>query len=280
MTQIVAVHGIGQQQSGRHQMVAHWDRAMRDGVERALGRDGLAALELYFDLAFYGDLFLAPTSVPTKGPAEYSTLTEDDISYFVEIQDEVATEVPVTLPDKGVRELPPAVAKLATWLDRKFGAAGRVMFFGDLKQVRRYQDDDRLAQGIRDRVVEALRDGAEILVAHSLGSVVAYEVLCLTTDHTVQTLVTLGSPLALPSVARRLRDQSPPDTRVLPPGLTRWVNIYDPSDAVACAGGVSPIWPQVIDVTVNNERDPHSVYAYLGKEATGRAITDTTTASI
>ena len=35
MSFIVGVHGIGQQQSGRHQLLATWSQAALDGLERA-----------------------------------------------------------------------------------------------------------------------------------------------------------------------------------------------------------------------------------------------------
>lgn len=279
MTTIAAIHGIGQQQRGRQQLLTTWEPALRDGVERAVGRQQSDELDLSLDLAYYGDLFLGPSIKGTKGLAESGTLDADELAFFAEIQDEVAVDISVALPDKGIKELPPSLRKLATWLDAKFGVAGRAMFLGDLKQVRRYQDDDTLAEVVRDRVVETLRGGAEILVAHSLGSVVAFEVLSLATDHCVHTLVTLGSPLALPSVTRRLRGRPAADAPEMPPGLTRWVNVYDPSDAVACAGGLAQIWPRALDVTVDNGNDPHSVFAYLGKQATGRAISDAATAA-
>ena len=35
---IIGVHGIGQQQSGRHQLLPAWRQATLDGLERASGR--------------------------------------------------------------------------------------------------------------------------------------------------------------------------------------------------------------------------------------------------
>ena len=40
-------------------------------------------------------------------------------------------------------------------------------------------------------------DGTEVIVAHSLGSVVAYEALCAHPEWPVRNLVTLGSPLGI-----------------------------------------------------------------------------------
>jgi surfactin synthase thioesterase subunit len=55
-----------------------------------------------------------------------------------------------------------------------------VLFFGDLTQVRRYQRDDELARDVLDRVREALDVGRpRVMIGHSLGSIVAYEALCM-----------------------------------------------------------------------------------------------------
>ena len=256
MVDVVGIHGIAQQQRGRNQLLADWQLPLYDGIEQAR-----QALRPSLDIVFYGDLFLRDTG--WKGaPAELATMDQDTLDFLVEVQDEVAQDVPA---DKGPPELPAPLAKLATWLDRRFGVAGRMLFFGDLIQVRKFQRDDELADAVLRKAEKVLASEPRVLIGHSLGSIVAYE--ALHTFSGVATLVTLGSPLALTSVRRGLRHGE----RV-PPGVRNWVNVYDPSDPVSCAGGLAPFWPAVDDRTVDNEGDPHSVLRYLGKAATGDAV--------
>jgi hypothetical protein len=61
---IVGVHGIGQQQFGRAQLVRDWGPAVSDGVEVATGK---APEVLAFDIAFYGNLFLRKVAEAGKG---------------------------------------------------------------------------------------------------------------------------------------------------------------------------------------------------------------------
>ncbi|MGD0068226.1 MAG: alpha/beta fold hydrolase, partial [Streptosporangiaceae bacterium] len=176
---------------------------------------------------------------------------------------------------KGMRELPTPLAKPgpARAVERRSGVAGKVLFFGDLTQVRRYQRDDELARDVLDRVREALDVGRpRVMIGHSLGSIVAYEALCMIPDHGVQTLVTIGSPLGLRGIRSALRPTAREVIPALPQGVSVWVNVYDRHDPVALAGPLHPYWGAVIDRMVANENDPHSATRYLGKRETGDPV--------
>lgn len=270
MSGVVGVHGIGQQQGGRHQLVGAWQPALADGIERAVGRDGP---DPALDVAYYGDLFLAADG--TKGGldgVELEDLDDDTLGFLAGIEDEIVGDEPLPARvDKGFKELPRPVARLAGWLDHRFGVAGRLLFFGDLVQVRRYQRDDDLADIVDGRMRDAIDVGTRVVIGHSLGSIVAYEYLCRTAEHGVETLITLGSPLALRSIRQALRTREG-DGRPALPRVQRWVNIYDPADPVSCAGGLSPFWASVSDHNVDNGKDPHAATRYLGKRQTGDAV--------
>jgi hypothetical protein len=266
---VVGVHGISQQQAGRNQLLAAWQPALADGVERAAGRDGP---RMQLDLAYYGDLFLA--SRLTKGVvAEAGAELDDDLlAFFADVEDEIVDEEPTREAVKGFKELPEPVARLAGWLEGRFGVAGRLLFFGDLAQVRRYQRDDALAAEARSRVEEAVTPQTRAVIGHSLGSVVAYETLCLHPALGIETLITLGSPLSLRSIREALRPadgQGPPPW---PPSVKRWVNVRDANDPVTCGGGLAQSWNGVADELVDNGNDPHLAVRYLGKQPTGAAL--------
>lgn len=73
-----------------------------------------------------------------------------------------------------------------------------------------------------------------IVIAHSLGSVVAYETLWAYPLLTVELLITIGSPLGMPNVVFHNLDPAPASGRGMkPPGVSRWINIADPADLVA-----------------------------------------------
>ena len=279
MVDVVGVHGISQQQGGRLQMVDPWQRSLGDGVERARDRK---FRKPSLDIAYYGNFFLKSSISKGPVPADLIEFDTDTVSFFEEIQDEVVNRPGPAEPadtmdaTKGMRQLPTPVAKLAGSVERRFGVAGKVLFFGDLTQVRRYQRDDALAKDVLGRVREALEAGSpRTLIGHSLGSIVAYEALCTLPGHGIRTLVTIGSPLGLRSIREALRPEARAVLPGLPPGVSNWVNIYDRNDPVSLAGDLQPYWNAAVDRTVDNEDEPHAATRYLGKRETGEPVADT-----
>jgi hypothetical protein len=280
---IVGVHGIGQQQFGRAQLLRDWGPAISDGVEAATGaaRAGLA-----IDIAFYGHLFLpevAPAGNRAKGAAAEDWLEDLDSAELSDLDEAVAEIVSAdevaaasVLPPriKGIRRAPSPLQAGLRAIDAKFGAAAGVLYVGELRQVRRYLADPVLKTRV-DEIVAAKVAGAtgpaRILVGHSLGSVVAWEFVRQHPHHELDLLVTLGSPLGLRMVRSRLPEQGRPGG--VPRQASRWVNVRDPGDPVACAGDLATFWPGVDDRYVNNGRDdPHNACRYLSKAETGAAI--------
>ena len=96
----------------------------------------------------------------------------------------------------------------------------------------------RVRAEIRRRALDAFRrapgDGPHVVVGHSLGSVIAYDVLKRADGcPPVDALLTLGSPLGIDEVQDRLQPEwTRPDG--FPSGTVRdrWVNVSDPLDVV------------------------------------------------
>jgi hypothetical protein len=146
----------------------------------------------------------------------------------------------------------------------------------------------QLRRDIRRRTVDALRQGQptgpRVVVAHSLGTVIAYDVLtALDEAPPIDALITLGSPLGLSEIQQAL---SPPWTAVdgwpaRSLGSGRWWNVSDRLDPVC---GVDPMiagefcragLPLVNDVIVNNRGAwRHSVVEYLGQKALREMLRD------
>lgn len=281
MAQVLGLHGIAQEQKGRNQLLEEWRPGLADGVEMAAGRSMTVPS---FDLCFYGDLFL-PVSAqgerqsPGKGWAASDVLAasvSDDEADFLA---EATAEVEAALPDRGAAMGAPRVTSMLQPLARRLTQRmdGRLVlqFLAVLRQVRAYLDDDALAERIRERFLAGFDGAPRVVMAHSLGTVVAVDALRLDPHPTISMLVTVGSPLGMQAVQSRLRhsDVSAGPPHALP-NVARWVNIYDPGDPVAAAGGLSRVWPAVEDFTVGNGKDPHAVRAYLGKRVTGHALLD------
>jgi pimeloyl-ACP methyl ester carboxylesterase len=276
VTLVVGVHGIKNEQRGRNQLLASWAPALADGLERAADR-AVAAPSM--DVAFYGDLFLDGHGAGLKGPVgddDVLNLAEDEVADLSAALDEAGEPeaademVSAVVEEKGYS--PRVVQALLRRADRRFGShATGLLFLSELRQVRRYLRDPVIKTEADARVGRKVTSDCQVVVAHSLGSVVAFEYLRQYPDRDLNLLVTLGSPLGL-NMVRRLMPDAEYGSGYLPENLTTWVNVRDPRDPVACAGDLSMRWPGINDEVVDNGNEAHSVERYLGKKATGEAI--------
>lgn len=149
---------------------------------------------------------------------------------------------------------------------------------------------------IRMRLADVLRKyhGREILlIAHSMGTIISYDVLVQTApDVTINRLITIGSPLAMPLVIKKILAEQGRDFRkdrkpATPENvIDGWDNFSDLDDTVAInysladdyrpnSRGIGPN-----DVVVynnyehNGKREPHKIYGYLRAPEVSRVIAD------
>jgi pimeloyl-ACP methyl ester carboxylesterase len=109
-----------------------------------------------------------------------------------------------------------------------------------------------------------------ILVAHSLGSVVAYDYLSSRSDSgVVPRLITIGSPVGSPGLRQLLIGGDSTETFTRPPSVTEWVNIRNDGDAFAAP---LPFGRDLLVTPPANESDPHEMVGYLRGTATAREI--------
>lgn len=155
-------------------------------------------------------------------------------------------------------------------------ASGRAML-GHLAQVSHYLRRDGLDARIRAHVHEALAHGPTVVVAHSLGSVVAYEALHEQTEP-VPLLVTLGSPLAMSTVVWHRLVPRPPRT---PKCVASWLNFWDRDDIVVARPRLDRrILPSERGITPQTARVnsagiwTHTATKYLAQPTVAASIAD------
>ncbi|MET9002065.1 hypothetical protein [Amycolatopsis sp. NPDC004169] len=280
MGRIVCVHGIGQQVAGEHSLLRDWTPSLLDGLARAGHSDAATTDDVV--MGFYGHLFRPAGARLAVGDPMFSA---DDVEAGLE-QDlllawwrEAALVDPKVAPpeaDTLVRAPGSVQAALRQLSRSRFfgGLALRAMVF-DLKQVSRYLQDQQLRDAARRAVRKLITTETRVVVAHSLGSLVAYEVLAAIPDHQVQALVTLGSPLGIPNLIFHRLDPTPRDGLGAWPGPDRlvWTNVADYGDVVALEKDLRPRFgPRVISAVVHNGAHAHAVTAYLTEQLTGAAI--------
>ena len=162
-----------------------------------------------------------------------------------------------------------------------FAKVAQQAFIGNLKQVTRFLTDRSVKDLVLARVDEQVGQGTGVLIGHSLGSVVAYEYLCLYRPPSVKLLVTLGSPLGIPKLVFDRLIPVPTDHGGAWPGaVARWVNVADPDDIVALRKQLAGLFPgsshgqAVDDRLVDNGGQPHAIDRYLNARQTGSVLGD------
>jgi hypothetical protein len=264
-------------------MADDWVAALLDGVELAGGAGLLGPEDV--GCAFYGDMFRRPgrmlgdDDVASLGPEDVSDRAEAEL---LEAWWREAAEVDLGVVPPGVRTLGLVTgvqAALAALSGSRFlaGTTERFLIFW-LRQVRAYFTKPDLREEIQQRFGEAIGPDTKVVVAHSLGSVVAYEALCTHPGWSVRGLVTLGSPLGIRNI---IFDRLKPAPQRLagsgramwPSQLTSWTNIADRADFVALVKCLSPVFgAAVADVEIDNGARVHEVGRYLTAAETGSAI--------
>lgn len=112
------------------------------------------------------------------------------------------------------------------------------------------------------------------MITHSLGTVIAYDVLCEPhfAGRTVPLLVTLGSPLGYTEIQDVVTKPLQ-----LPAPVQLWANFADPLDAVALDTSLADEFqgaPRIIDARVNNPSpNNHAACGYLGASRVRSTVT-------
>jgi len=283
VTHIVGVHGIWQSRTSKSRLTADWCKAINRGLD-ALGQPGVhtSALELphWTGLLARGADRLGPEDDPfdaavplSEEEAEFVARALEDVCH----QEDLARVKELELQTLGFPKLWPArLTRLVMAYDRRFPRGGGKLFVRAMREVRFYLHEPDLAARVRSLVAGAFAENTSVVVGHSLGSVIAYDLLRrgeIAPDRafSTHTLVTCGSPLGIASVRRGLGLADGEPLKL--PGDMEWVNVFDPGDFITGGKGLNGTSPQITDAKVGNGMgDPHSALIYLRSTPIARAI--------
>jgi hypothetical protein len=305
MARIVLIHGIGKENESADLLEADWIPALAGGVRNAgyaeladsiwRYRGGPGTIETR--MAYYGNIFSrsgTEGSAPDVLSAEQAVVAQALALEWLEraaLRSTQATErkaaaarlafvsPETSRPSQRVAAVArPAILALAhvNWIAQVGAPSAERFVASALTQVTRYLTEDATRTAIRRSVLEVLGPDTRAVIAHSLGSVVAYEAV-QTLAHPLPLLVTLGSPLGLDAIVlHRLQPSAS-----FPSQVSRWVNIADPEDIVAAEPDLTSLFssgkpaPSCLEChSTETGSDPHSPRFYLSKTAVGSALAD------
>jgi pimeloyl-ACP methyl ester carboxylesterase len=279
---VVFIHGRAQGGKDEDELQAKWERAFDDGLAAAeLSRP--AGLEIGFP--FYGDLL--DDLIEQLDSESLEKVVERgveagnaDVEFMAEFLEEIAAGNGISDKeiyenfDQDATERGPLnwgwIRALAKTLDKsnKLGDMALEKFTRD---VFLYLTNRNVRRRI-DAVVEPHLSGEPcVVVGHSLGSVVGFNVL-RHSAHAVSRYVTVGSPLGVKAVKRRL--QRP---LAMPPNTGDWYNAMDEDDIVALHPldnrhfGITPPIKNFTDVD-NQTDNQHGIVGYLPEPWVAEAI--------
>lgn len=240
---LLYLHGVG-----RDDLVSPWRTAL-DSQLTALGHPSLDEVEVIEPR--YPNTLRYPTDDKAKlPPVTTRRLSKDDYQEHQHRQERATA----------------ALERLLAWNDAAYApalgeqlheAASQIPFFS---QARRYFDDDNVRALVLRRILDELPTVGQItIVAHSLGSVIAMDLLPrLPVDVHVRGVVTIGSPGGNPRFHDARRRQLIKHSL---PNVDWWVNFWRAIDPVTGGRGITRIVPWSLDHRIAGRR--HEAHTYL-----------------
>jgi hypothetical protein len=313
MAHIVLVHGIDQQQRSADSLEKVWIPDLAGGI-RVAGFPQLADKVIAaashtssFDIrmAFYGHLFLRSNQMGSEASdltpdgqvfaeqlasewlargavrARKAKDREEAARHLAYVQEEIGPDQQGALSH--ARSAVNSLARISWFAPLGFAFAERFVKRA-LAQVSAYFTDETIREAAKGTVDRLIGPETKVVIGHSLGTVVAYEVIQAryaqsNGNTSLPLFLTLGSPLGLRTVIYEKLIPQPPS---FPAGVVRWANIVSPDDLVAAEPALSGMFlgqgwaagDRWKNCTVDNGSEPHNASFYLTKRETGTPVAD------
>ncbi|MBF8193567.1 serine protease, partial [Nonomuraea sp. K274] len=272
---LVFLHGRGQQGRDPELLRRYWTAGLNGGLTRA-GLGTIAPADVWFP-------FYAPQLIQAMRTGEALPRAVDDPleaaapepgatrQLYERMITEAAARAGMPAERAGAEGLGDAVHQGLSWLADTTDL-DRLLIAAIFADVAAYLDDEQVREAVLDRVLRTMpRTGRLVLVSHSLGTVVAMDLLPrLDPGVEVELLVTAGSPLGMDSVHQRLLSGGPQR----PDRVAHWFNAWCPVDPVAIGCPLSDHWLGELAETpvANPAARAHDIEEYLAHPEVAHVI--------
>ncbi|RKG55715.1 alpha/beta hydrolase [Acinetobacter cumulans] len=282
---IIFIHGMNQQLQTAQSLEKRWLSLLEQGLRQTQQPELFAYLKQHFRMPFYGDLLSrhhlhnmlnAGTLLPQTWP-HWPLMHPDKIS--------PASIRPETLQLKNLAlpEMPSSSQHSFSQQIHMLSALGKDYALRDfallmncfpklhatllhkfLVETYLYLSDPHFMRAVHARLHEQLHQSKPaMLIAHSLGSVIAYHFLLLHPELNIQRFITIGSPLAFRVIQSRL-----PQPLQRPSAISGdWINFYSHDDfltAFPLKNAPFNFSPAIINHQIRTSIDrPHEISGYL-----------------
>lgn len=275
---VLMIHGIGQEASTKDELLKKWTESLCTVQPDLL--DGALV-----EMAYYGTTLADWTNGKAKNAvvmgAESTPVDVGDIGelkFFNAVLEEFATkhgigeaeiESAINMSGNDVVPMDNLIARRLVGLMRsveKISPAKGSLLLRFIKQAYTYLSSPGAANAVDSIVRPLLQRSPQVLITHSLGTVVAFKLLRDMEDKGTEVhiplLITVGSPLGLDAFKAKLGAP-----RRKPFFVEKWINFYDKSDFVALGKPLNKdnFASEIVnDDTVDNKtRHAHGIVGYL-----------------
>ncbi len=268
MGKIIGIHGLSNKPQ-EEQLAQWWKAAIEEGLKRNRGLE----VDVDFTSVYWADVM---NDHPDPEPEPYEESGDTPLKRYkdgwIDVMLARTLDVGGDLLD-GVKSFFNARHTAEAILERK------------LPDLHRYYKDPDIRKELRGRLETALLDNRSeriMVIAHSMGSIIAYDVLrdlrAKHPDFRLRHFVTIGSPLGLPHVLYKIKKEH--DRARTPSVVERWTNFADRRDPVAADVFLKGDYEandrdvEVVDDLVINDYpgDTHKSYGYLRAPEVSDAI--------
>jgi|GEM_PF-1862706 len=286
---ILFIHGRAQEEFTQETLLKKWQEGLRTSFKNAdipfpdelvlhlpyYGKDLMHQRDLYKEDIKNGKFKMRSSNQVNELDKCKDQLLEDILINAGISKKQLLAEMQEQQQYRGLRNNKYLIA-FARYLDRWSAGAGNFGVKWQTDDVATYLAVGDARNEINNIYNLALTEKPTIIIAHSLGTVIAYDVLHSLTNksYNIKGLITLGSPLGMNAIKRQLYpNHSYPPTLKGP-----WLNIYDPKDIVA----LNPlddknfkVTPKIINQEIENESDNrHNIAPYLSCPLVAQMISE------
>jgi hypothetical protein len=237
---VLMIHGIGQEASTKDELLKKWTESLHSTQLGLL--DGALV-----EMAYYGTTLADWTNGKEKnavGMGAESTAVDvgdaDELKFLSAVMEEFASdhgidEAAIEAAGNDAVPMDNFIARRLVGLLRvveNISPAKGSLLLRVIRQGHTYLSSPGAAKAVDGIVRPLLQRGPQVLITHSLGTVIAFKLLremeAKGTEVQIPLLLTMGSPLGLDAFKAKLGAP-----RRKPAFVEQWINFYDPSDFVA-----------------------------------------------
>jgi len=284
---IIGIHGLGNKTSAE-QLKKWWMQSINEGLNNI----GKSRTIIPFELVYWADI-IHPKPLDVTITDKYNPLFEDEpyvkgesnerkngskvqskiLKYIEEELDKIFLNEDLTINFKGITDI--IMRKYFVDLD---------IYYNE-NSLSPNNKDGFTKQKIQNRLLSILqkyKDYKILLIAHSMGSIIAFDVLSNHSENiNINTFISIGSALGLPVIVSRIFAEQKTKSQKINKPITpnciskSWFNMSDKYDKVAIDHTLADDFAPnifgigVLDISVynnyeiNGKANPHKTYGYL-----------------